>query len=742
MKKLFTFLFLAIFSIALNAEDFTGIRLSIAGVEYENGAVCKVPYGTSVEVKVVSYPEDADYGTITYKVSDTKIGTYSKYSGKFAATGSIGQTVLTATSGNDASVTTSVTIDVFAEKQITDINVEGVDANGEIRIGYQEMQSINYTLEPADASVQKLNIQMDNPGIVTIYAAKAFNPTRDFYELTAFKVGETNVTYTAQDGSGVSKTIKIIVEDRERDAKIDYTKGHLWLNEEWFGHNNGSINFIDDDYNITYKAYERENPWCAFGATSQYGIVYGGNLLVMSKQAKDGGDPRDGGGRLVIADAKTLKRKASFDELGADGRACVGARHNKYYIGTATGVRVLEFDGNNFVLSDSNIEGIAGKNAYSGQVGDMISAGDYVFICQQSTGLHIVDAVFDKLVKTVADTGAAGVTQTADGTVWFIAGSKLYKINPETLEVSDPMTAPKAISCNWGAWTSTSFFGSKKTNTLFFVGGNASWNATKTVIYKWNTDEDMPTEPLCEISADSEGVLEGACAGMYGTARYDDMTNEIMFAATTGASSNYRNVWYYFIDAETGKIKYTTKLRPGYFFPSIPVIVDRYAPEFIDFDNITVSLADGEQNIDLSNIVIDRDDINYNIEVTLDNSEVKGIATVGLDGKSLYINPLKEGDAKITLYAISRGVITEHKVALSVTSESGVSDLIADGSVVAEAGKISVKNYEGETLNVYDIAGRIVETVTVPSDNFTLDVNLSSGVYVVKVANKVVKIRL
>ena len=108
----------------------------------------------------------------------------------------------------------------------------------------------------------------------------------------------------------------------------------------------------------------------------------------------------------------------------------------------------------------------------------------------------------------------------------------------------------------------------------------------------------------------------------------------------------------------------------------------------------------------------------------------------------LSIDPLKVGDAKITLYAISRGVVTEHEVALSVTSESGVSDMIADGSVVAEAGKISVKNYEGETLNVYDIAGRIVETVTVPSDNFTFDVNLSSGVYVVKVANKVVKIRL
>lgn len=741
MKKICTLLFLAVMCITLSAQDFTGIRLVLDGTEYEDGATYKLPYGGGVKVEVKSYPEGADYGTFTYKVSDTSIGSWNKWSGKFSASG-VGQTTLTVTSNNNAEITASVVFDVYVDKPILDILIEGVDENNEIRIGYQEMQSINYTLVPEDASVQKLDIQLETPGIVTIYAAKAFNPTREFYELTAFKVGETYATYSAKDGTGVTKKIKIIVEDREREAKIDYTKGHLWLNEEWFGHNNGSVNFIDDDYNITYKAYERENPWQGFGATSQYGIVYGGKLVVMSKQNTDGGDPRPGGGRLVIADAKTLKRLASFDVIGGDGRACVGVNENKFYIGHATGIRVLTIDGDNYTLSDKDIEGIEGKNAYSGQIGDMICGGKYVFACQQSRGLHIIDTTTDKLVSTVEDTGAAGVTQTADGTVWFIAGSKLYKINPETLEVSDPMTAPKAISCNWGAWTSTSFFGSKKSNTLFFVGGNSSWSATKTVIYKWNTDEDMPTEPLCEIAADSEGVLEGACAGMYGTARYDDMTNEIMFAATTGASSNYRNVWYYFIDAETGKIKYTTKLRPGYFFPSIPVIVDRYAPEFIDFDNITVSLTDGEQNIDLSNIVIDRDDINYNIEVTLDNSEVNGIATVGLDGKLLSIDPLKVGDAKITLYAISRGVVTEHEVALSVTSESGVSDIIADGSVVAEAGKISVKNYEGETLNVYDIAGRIVETVTVPSDNFTFDVNLSSGVYVVKVANKVVKIRL
>ena len=741
MKKICTLLFLAVMCITLNAQDFTGIRLVLDGTEYEDGANYKLPYGGGVKVEVKSYPEGADYGTFTYKVSDTSVGSWNKWSGKFSASG-VGQTTLTVTSNNNAEITASVVFDVYVDKPIQDILIEGVDENNEIRIGYQEMQSINYTLVPEDASVQKLDIQLETPGIVTIYAAKAFNPTRDFYELTAFKVGETYATYTAKDGTGVTKKIKIIVEDREREAKIDYTKGHLWLNEEWFGHNNGSVNFIDDEYNITYKAYERENPWQGFGATSQYGIVYGGKLVVMSKQNTDGGDPRPGGGRLVIADAKTLKRLASFDVIGGDGRACVGVNENKFYIGHATGIRILTIDGDNYTLSDKDIEGIEGKNAYSGQIGDMICGGKYVFACQQSRGLHIIDTTTDKLVSTVEDTGASGVAQTGDGTVWFIAGSNLYKINPETLEVSEAMTAPKSISANWGAWTSANFYASKKTNTLFFAGGDKSWNATKTVVYKWNTDEEMPTTALCEIGTDTEGVLEGACAGMYGTSRYDDVTNQIMYAATTGASSNYRNVWYYFINAKTGKIDFTTKLRPSYFFPSIPILVDRYDPEFVNFDNLIVSVNDEPKVIDLASIVDDKDDINYNIQIGLDASAATEIADVTLDGKTLTVTPKKEGTAKLILTAQSRGVVVSHEVNLTVDKSDGADNLISEGYVKVNAGTIIVKGFEGEALNVYDLAGRIVKSETVTSNDYSLDLNVAEGVYIVKVADKTVKVRL
>ena len=63
------------------------------------------------------------------------------------------------------------------------------------------------------------------------------------------------------------------------------------LNEEWYGHTNGGLNWFSPDYDVVYQAYERENPGMSFGCTSQYGIIYDGKLIVSSKQAVDGGDP-------------------------------------------------------------------------------------------------------------------------------------------------------------------------------------------------------------------------------------------------------------------------------------------------------------------------------------------------------------------------------------------------------------------------------------------------------------------
>lgn len=60
-----------------------------------------------------------------------------------------------------------------------------------------------------------------------------------------------------------------------------YEDGTFILNEGWFGHDGGSINFLAADGGMTYNVQERENAGFSFGNTSCSGMVYGGRLYVM-----------------------------------------------------------------------------------------------------------------------------------------------------------------------------------------------------------------------------------------------------------------------------------------------------------------------------------------------------------------------------------------------------------------------------------------------------------------------------
>ena len=64
----------------------------------------------------------------------------------------------------------------------------------------------------------------------------------------------------------------------------EYTNGVFIVNEDWFGHSNGSINFINANDSIDYNVYKTVNPGEEFGVTSQYGTIYGDNFYIVSKQ--------------------------------------------------------------------------------------------------------------------------------------------------------------------------------------------------------------------------------------------------------------------------------------------------------------------------------------------------------------------------------------------------------------------------------------------------------------------------
>lgn len=109
------------------------------------------------------------------------------------------------------------------------------------------------------------------------------------------------------------------------------------------------------------------------GTTTDYGCIYDGKAYFVSKQSSATG------GRLVVADAKTMKRIASFDDLdGKDGRSFVGVNPKKGYIGTSKGI--LVFDIENMCIGNM----IAGGN--SKQIGIMGKSGRQGFCCPAKFG--------------------------------------------------------------------------------------------------------------------------------------------------------------------------------------------------------------------------------------------------------------------------------------------------------------------------------------------------------------------
>lgn len=52
---------------------------------------------------------------------------------------------------------------------------------------------------------------------------------------------------------------------------VAYENGFFILNEGWFGHDNGSVSFLNNEDNFSYRTYQAANPGMELGTTSEYG---------------------------------------------------------------------------------------------------------------------------------------------------------------------------------------------------------------------------------------------------------------------------------------------------------------------------------------------------------------------------------------------------------------------------------------------------------------------------------------
>nr|WP_238300071.1 DUF5074 domain-containing protein [Prevotella corporis] len=222
-------------------------------------------------------------------------------------------------------------------------------------------------------------------------------------------------------------------------APVDYTNGVFIVNEDWFGHQNSTLNFISNDGEWTYRVIQKENPGKELGATAQYGTIYGDKFYIISKQEKDPGASIVGG-RLTIADAKTLKMEKQLTTFAtnsegksiADGRSFLGVDETKAYIGTTNGIYILDLTTNEIKGQISGAEGSA-TDLYSGQIGNMVRVDNKVYAVHQTKGLIVIDAITDKVRKVIPAEegwGFGSVVLSKDGNLCSVLQIKMEAVRP------------------------------------------------------------------------------------------------------------------------------------------------------------------------------------------------------------------------------------------------------------------------------------------------------------------------
>ena len=255
----------------------------------------------------------------------------------------------------------------------------------------------------------------------------------------------------SDDKDIIDDKIELIADDEPQP--VTESSGFWVVNEDWFGHDNGTVNYFrqqaPDSYEAMYRAYRVANGENEqLGVTTQFGAVWGENIYFISKQ----------GNRLVVADAETLKKKAVLTEIGGDGRSFVGINENKGYVSHTSGIAV--FDIKSFYIT-GQIEGA------SGQIGMMGLSGNHVFAVSQQNGIYVIDTETDQIVRTIAGTYST-LTISKEGDVWVAGSNGFLRIDPLSLD-SEEIVYPEgaAVGSSWGAWNAGSLCASTQKNVLY-----------------------------------------------------------------------------------------------------------------------------------------------------------------------------------------------------------------------------------------------------------------------------------
>lgn len=547
------------------------------------------------------------------------------------------------------------------------------------------------------------------------------------------------------DMSGDIEYVKAPQASDETDG-MDYTTGKFVLNEGWFGNENSTLNYIDGNGKLVYRAFQKENPGMELGATAEFATIYGDRLYVIAKQAQTSGTSVKGG-RLTICDAKTLKCIKQFeniytDDKGlsvADGHAFLGVNENKAYISTNNGIYMLDIEAlevkgkltGNISGSESSSDNLCG-----GQIGTMVRVNENVFAVSRKNGILVFDADADTLKTVIGgpDKWSYGsVVLSKDGNVWASVSAAsgsgqaapfIMKINPETCDTTR-VNMPEGIyppANSWYAWTPDGFCASTQQNVLYWNGGESSWESGK-LVFRYDIDSNK-FEKFIDFNEDPDSWQIYGCSF-----RIDPATDH----AVVSLYKDFGETAYIVREYDyNGNVVNEYALESNYWFPSLPLFPDNGVPVVAGVEDIRTESTEAF-TVSLASIATDTDNIQAAIVKTVKDISDREVVDAVIRYGNLDITPQgKSGQADITIGINSNGKLAETTVSVLVETSTSVDGAEAYKSIYFYDNTITVSGYKGYEFALYNITGQQIMRFTANSDLQTVSTALQSGTYILR----------
>ncbi len=536
----------------------------------------------------------------------------------------------------------------------------------------------------------------------------------------------------------------------------NYTNGVYVLNEDWYGHNNSTLNFWNPETEtIDYLIMQMANNYeYSLGCTSQYGQLYGDFIVITGKQDKDPGEPGDmKSGRVAILHKNTLKPVGDEvhplisvnenNKSDADGRGVCFVDNEKFYVGTSNGIYVFKWNeqgkiftwdsekiipgtGNPLITGDevSNADGLG--PLYQNQIGMMLRTQDYVFAIKQDLGVLVINPKTDEII-TIIEGCFSTMAQSKDGDIWVGVnyqeegnednlnypygwngdawnGSQLMCIDQYSLETKKVRLDTGGIPQSWYAWTAGSLTASETENALYFVYtdpslGQINW-FRNCVLYRFNIDA-IDWDNI-DLTKPDEAYAEGACEEIYDSS-FDDLyfyggalqcnpKDGNLYASFYVGENIATQEWIYAILNPEGEMIQYQEPIKRYWYPAMFIFPDNEAPIVEDFDDVIIEDKNSVE-ITLADKVNDNDSRNAAIVKSVSNIADESIVKAEIIKGNLVLTPLKKGNTTVEIAFNSNGKVVTESVKVSVTADISSVDFV-----------------DIERANVFAVSGNIMVT--------------------------------